>query len=128
MKTFKPADRPTVVPRLFTKDVEGLVAFLKAAFGAKGRLLPDRPTELVIGDSVIMVADGGGLRKPTSSAFYIYVPDADKAWARAVKAGAKGALPPEDTPWGDRRGIVNDAWGNHWQVATHGGAKGRKSA
>lgn len=118
-------DRPTVVPRLFTKDVEGLVAFLKVAFGAKGRLLPDRPTELTIGNSVLMISDGAGVRKPTSSAFYIYVPDADKAWARAVKAGAKSYSEPEDVPWGDRRAIVNDAWGNHWQIATHGGAKGR---
>jgi PhnB protein len=124
MASHKPADRPTVVPRLFTKDIEGLVAFLKAAFGAKGRLQAERPTELTIGDSVIMVADGGGVRKPTSSAFYIYVPDADKAWARAVKAGAKSFAEPEDTPWGDRRAIVNDAWGNHWQIATHGGARG----
>lgn len=84
MTTSKPSDRPTVVPRLFTKDVEGLVAFLKAAFGATGRLALERPTELVIGDSVIMVADGGAVRNPTSSAFYIYVSDADKAWARAI--------------------------------------------
>src|SRR5262245_5426353 len=119
MKDFKPADRQSVVPRLFTRDIEGLVAFLKAAFGAKGRLQAERPTELTIGDCVIMVADGGGVRKPTSSAFYIYVPDADKAWAKAVKAGAKSWSEPEDTPWGDRRAIVNDPWGNHWQIATH---------
>lgn len=125
MPSYKPEDRPAVVPRLFTKDVEGLVAFLKAAFGAKGRLQLERPTELVIGDSVIMVADGGGVRKPTSSAFYIYVPDTDKAWARALKAGARSYAEPEDTPWGDRRAIVNDPWGNHWQIATHQGAKSR---
>src|SRR5262245_27068046 len=119
MKDYKPADRPTVVPRLFTKDVPGLVGFIKAAFGAKGRLLDDRPTELVIGDSVLMIADGGGVRKPTSSGSYLYVPDADKTWARAVKAGAKSFQEPHDTPWGDRRAIVNDAWGNHWQIATH---------
>ena len=124
MTSYKPDDRPAVVPRLFTEDVEGLVGFLKAAFGAKGRLLFDRPTELIIGDSVIMVADGDGVRKPTSSAFYIYVPNADRVWARAVKAGAKSHSKPEDTPWGDRRAIVNDRWGNHWQIAAHGGATG----
>ena len=62
MTSYKPGDRQTVVPRLFTKDIEGLVAFIKAAFGAKGRLLLDRPTELVIGDCVIMVADGNAAR------------------------------------------------------------------
>jgi uncharacterized glyoxalase superfamily protein PhnB len=118
----QPDDRQAVVPRLFTRDVEGLVAFLKTAFGAKGRLRLDRPTELTIGDCVLMIGDGGAVRKPTSSAFYIYVPDADKTWARAVKAGAKSVQAPDDTPWGDRRAIVTDAWGNHWQIATHGGA------
>jgi uncharacterized glyoxalase superfamily protein PhnB len=120
----QPDDRQAVVPRLFTKDVEGLVAFLKAAFGARGRLRHDRPTELRIGDCVIMIGDGGAVRKPTSSAFYLYVPDADQSWARAVRAGAKSVQKPDDTPWGDRRAIVTDAWGNHWQIATHGGARG----
>ena len=124
MARHKPDDRPTVVPRLFAQDVAGLVAFLKNAFDAKGDLVLNRPTELVIGDSVLMIADGGGVREPTSSAFYIYVADADAAWASAVKAGAESYAEPEDTPWGDRRAIVNDPWGNHWQIATHGGAKG----
>jgi uncharacterized glyoxalase superfamily protein PhnB len=123
MASYKPFDRPAVVPRLFTADVEGLVAFLKAAFGAQGDFVRDRPTELVIGDSVIMVADGGGVRKPTSSAFYVYVADVEEAWARAVAAGAESYSPPEDMPWGDRRAIVNDAWGNHWQIARHAGGK-----
>lgn len=113
MTRYQPDDRPAVVPRLFTDDVAGLVGFLKRAFGATGELVLERPTELVIGDSVLMIADGGGVRAPTSSAFYIYVADADATWARAVKAGAASYSAPEDTPWGDRRAIVNDAWGNH---------------
>ena len=122
MRRHKPNDRPAIVPRLFTEDVAGFVEFLKAAFGARGDLVLNRPTELVIGDSVLMIADGGGVREPTSSAFYIYVEDADEVWARAVNAGATSYSEPEDTPWGDRRAIVNDPWGNHWQIATHGGA------
>lgn len=124
MRSYKPNDRPAVVPRLFTEDVAGFVEFLKTAFGARGDLVLNRPTELVIDDCVLMVADGGGVREPTSSAFYIYVEDADEVWARAVKAGATSYSAPEDAPWGDRRAIVNDPWGNHWQIATHGGAKG----
>lgn len=124
MAHHQPNDRPAVVPRLFTVDVEGLVAFLKASFGATGELVRERPTELVIGDSVLMIADGGGVRHPTSSAFYIYVPDVDQAWRLAIEAGAESFAEPEDTPWGDRRAIVNDPWGNHWQIATHGAAGG----
>jgi uncharacterized glyoxalase superfamily protein PhnB len=121
MGSYKPGGRQTVVPRLFTKDTAAAAAFLKTVFGAKGRVLDDRPSELTIGDCVIMISDGGGIRKPTSSAFYIYVPDTDKAYARAIKAGAKSVLEPEIAPWGDRRAIVNDAWGNQWQIATYKG-------
>ena len=124
MHQHQPNDRPAVVPRLFTEDVEGLVDFLKASFGATGELVRERPTELVIGDSVLMIADGGGVRPRTSSAFYIYVSDPDLAWKLAIEAGAESFAEPEDTPWGDRRAIVNDPWGNQWQIATHGGAGG----
>ena len=123
MTSYKPTDRPVVVPRLFTDDVAGLIEFLKVAFGAQGEQVQNRPTELVIGDSVIMIADGGGLRQPTSSAFYLYVRNTDNVWARAIQAGATSYSEPENTPWGDRRAIVNDRWGNHWQIATHRGAK-----
>lgn len=110
------------MPRLFPEDVEGLVNFLKAAFEAQGELELDRPTELLIGDTVLMIADGGGIHQPTSSAFYIYVNDVENAWKRAVKPGAESYREPEDTPWNDRRVIVNDQWGNHWQIAKHRGA------
>ncbi|MCA3871704.1 MAG: VOC family protein, partial [Burkholderia sp.] len=26
---------------------------------------------------------------------------------------------PADMPYGDRRAMVKDAWGNVWQIATH---------
>ena len=126
MTRYKPDDRPAVVPRLFTDDVAGLVQFLKTAFDARGDLVLDRPTELAIDNSVLMIADGGGVRQPTSSAFYIYVEDTDGVWSRAVMAGAKSLSEPEDTPWGDRRAIVDDPWGNQWQIATHCGARGAK--
>ena len=38
---------------------------------------------------------------------------------RAEQAGAKVVAPPNDMPWGDRWGMVQDPFGNTWQVATH---------
>ena len=64
MSRFPPEGRPTVTPRLFTADVAGLVAFLQAVFDAEGEVRDDTPVDLRIGDSMVMVSDGGGLREP----------------------------------------------------------------
>lgn len=116
--TYKPPGWPSVVPRIFTPDVEHLVAFLAHVFGAEGDYRPGAPAELRIGDSMLMVSDGAGVREPTPAFLYVYVPDADQAFERAKGAGAVVVEAPTDTPYGDRRATVRDPWGNHWQIAT----------
>ena len=118
MDNYKPAGWPTIVPRLFAADVPGLVAFLKVVFGAEGHLEADRPSEMRIADSIIMVSDGGGLRSPQPGFLYVYVPDVDDTFKRAVGAGARVVEHPADMPWGHRRATFEDPWGNIWQAAT----------
>ncbi len=48
---------------------------------------------------------------------YVYVQDADLAHERAVSAGATTLEEPFDTPYGDRRAMVSDPWGNVFQIA-----------
>jgi PhnB protein len=116
--TWKPAGWATITPRIVTPDVRGLVAFLRAAFDAKGEFVFGRPSQLRIGDSMIMVSDGGGIR-PTMPAFlHLYVLDADQIYSRAIAAGAHAIEEPMVMPWGDRRATVSDNWGNLWQIAT----------
>jgi PhnB protein len=79
VRRFQPDGRPTVTPRLFTPDVAGLVAFLKAVFDAEGELHADMPVDLRIGDSIVMVSDGGGVRAASAATLYVYVADADQA-------------------------------------------------
>jgi uncharacterized glyoxalase superfamily protein PhnB len=50
---------------------------------------------------------------------HLYVEDADAAFERAVKAGAKVTMPLADQFWGDRFGKLVDPFGHHWSVATH---------
>jgi uncharacterized glyoxalase superfamily protein PhnB len=107
----------TLTPRIVTHDVAGLAAYLKAVFGATGEVHEDRPAVLRIGDSSLMLS-GIGPRPPTPAFLYVYVDDADAAWRRAVDAGGKSLEDPMDTPYGDRRGMVEDRWGNVWQIAT----------
>src|SRR5438270_8159872 len=100
----------TVTPRIVTDDVQGLVAFLRLVFDAAGDVPADRPAVIRIGDSNIMIS-GVGPRAATAAFLYVYVDDADATYRRALKAGAQSLEEPIDTPYGDRRGMVQDRWG-----------------
>ena len=118
MTGYKPAGWPDVIPRIFVADVAGLVRFLKQVFAASGEVAPHAPTELRIGEGVILISDGAGVRDLTPAFLYIYVADADAAYARAIAAGAASIEAPQDMGYGDRRATVRDGWGNTWQIAT----------
>lgn len=108
----------SVTPRIVVDDAKALVAFLAQVFGATGDYRPEIPTEVRIGDSIIMISDAG--QRPVMTAFlYVYVRDADDAYRRAVAAGAASLEAPADMFYGDRRCMVQDRWGNTWQIATH---------
>ena len=115
-----PTGWPTVVPRIVVPDPAALVAFVKRVFAATGDYHESRPTELWIEGSVLMIS-GDAEREAETGFLYVYVPDADGVHQRAVAAGATSVEAPTDTHYGDRRAIVRDAWGNTWQIATHGG-------
>jgi uncharacterized glyoxalase superfamily protein PhnB len=115
---FAPPRWPQLVPRVFADDDAGLVAFIKLVFDAVVDT-PDRgPAQLWIGGSVLMVSSTAE-RAPSSAFLYVYVPDADATYARALSAGARSIEAPLDTPYGDRRAMVEDRWGNTWQIATY---------
>jgi PhnB protein len=48
---------------------------------------------------------------------YVYVDDADEAFQRAIAAGATLLEEPLNTPYGDRRAMVSDGFGNSYQIA-----------
>ena len=108
-----------MIPRLFTNDVIGLVSFLRVTFHAHGEVRDGVPAEVRIGDSIIMVSNGGGVRGPLTGFLYVYVEDADTVYRTAIEAGAISIEAPADMPYGDRRATVQDAWGNIWQIATY---------
>jgi uncharacterized glyoxalase superfamily protein PhnB len=110
-----------VTPRIVARDSEGLAAFLRDVFDAKGEFRADSPAQIRIGDSIVMVSEVGE-RTSIPAFLYVYVPDADTVYRRAVAAGATSLEKPADMPYGDRRAMVRDAWGNTWQIATHKGA------
>jgi PhnB protein len=110
----------TLTPRIVTDDVRGLVEFLRHAFDATGEVCDERPTVVRIGDSVLMLSASGP--RPTTPAFlYVYVDNADATYKRALDGGARSLEAPLYTPYGDRRAMVENGWGNVWQIATFRG-------
>ena len=121
-----PAGYHTVTPYLTVPDARKEIEFLKQAFGAKTTeaLHEDadgaiRHAELKIGDSMIMMGQARDQWKARQASFYLYVPDCDAWYKRALEAGGKSIMQPANQFYGDRLGAVEDAAGNQWWIATH---------
>jgi PhnB protein len=112
------------------------IDWYKNAFGAEeiSRALgPDGKVmhaEIRVGDTPIMLNDdvmGSGKTvnglggSPVS--LWVYVPDCDALFNRAIDAGAQIAKGPmgqlQDQFWGDRTGSLIDPEGYMWTIATH---------
>ena len=123
----------TVTPALTVKHGAEAIEFYKRAFGAQEVMRMNNPdgkimhAEIKVGDSRIMLNDempDMGCLSPASvggptGSLYLYVPDVDAAFQRAVTAGAKVLMPVTDMFWGDRFGQVEDSSGHRWSLATH---------
>ena len=108
----------SITPRLVVHDAAKLVDFLKQAFGARGDFRTDMPSVMRIGDSLVMVSSVGP-RDAMPAFLYLYVDDIDATYNRALEVGAVSLEEPGETPYGDRRGMLQDPCGNVWQIATH---------
>ena len=106
----------SITPRIVVSDAAAQIAFLRTVFAATGEHHADRPAEMRIGDSVVMVTQAGA-RDLFPAFLYVYVDDADAVYQRALGAGAVSLEEPLDTPYGDRRAMVRDPFGNVWQIA-----------
>jgi PhnB protein len=116
----------TVTPYLTVRNAPKVIEFLQQAFGAEISHEPTkRPdgtimhAEVTIGDSRIMIGEESEMAKATTSSLYLYVPDVDSVYQRAVKAGGETIMEPTDMFYGDRNGGVKDPSGNSWFIATH---------
>jgi uncharacterized glyoxalase superfamily protein PhnB len=128
-----PKGMHTVTPSLVLRDCAKAIEFYKSALGAQevARMMaPDGKSvwhcELKVGDSSVFLNDEmpGMSQHPPSAAspvpvtMWLYVPDCDAAFDRAVKAGAKVMGEPTDMFWGDRCAGVADPFGYIWSFAT----------
>jgi uncharacterized glyoxalase superfamily protein PhnB len=124
----------TLTPGLAVKNAVEAIAWYQRALGARelarmpspdGKLITH--AELKLGDSILFLSDvmpgqtvawPKGKEMPTVS-LYMYVPDVDDTYRKAVGAGATGLSAPADMFWGDRFAHLVDPYGHHWAIATH---------
>ncbi len=121
---YIPPGLHTVTPYLHPLRAEPLISFLKRAFGAEELEKYASPEGVIhhakirIGDSIVEMGEAGGVYQPMPSMFFLYVPNVDAAYLRAMNAGATSLSGPADQPYGVRTAGVKDAFGNQWHIAT----------
>jgi PhnB protein len=124
----------TLTPHLIFDNAAQAIEWYKKALGMeeKSRALgPDGKimhAELQVGNSRFMLNDAMGGGKSAKAlggspiGLWIYVPDCDALFNRAVGAGAQVAQGPmgqlTDQFWGDRSGTFTDPFGYMWTIAT----------
>lgn len=102
----------------------GLAEFVQKAFGAEVIERHDAPDGSIvhatmrIGNSAMGMGEAHGVYANMPTMIYMYVPDVDATYARALAAGAEALTPVTEQMYCDRNGMVQDAWGNRWYIAT----------
>jgi PhnB protein len=128
-----------VTPYLMIQGAAKALEFYKKVFGATERMRIPGPegmimhAEILIGHSVIMLADGcprpdehkGKIGKSpqafggTPVSLHLYVKDADAVFKKALECGGKEVRPLANQFYGDRSGLLEDPFGHMWNIATH---------
>jgi PhnB protein len=123
-QTFKKPDYyNSVMPYLILEDASGFIEFAKIIFGAeeKASYLNDdgqiMHSEIVIGDSTIMIGQSSNEWPVQTAGLYINVKLADENYQKALEAGASSVMEPSDQEYGRTCG-VKDPHGVTWWITS----------
>jgi PhnB protein len=114
----------TISPMLLTDDATALQRWMTTAFETRELSRVSKPdgtlmaTDLAVGTASISICAANAEMPATRSVLYVYVPDADAAYQRALAAGGTSLLEPTDQSHGDRMGGIADPAGNQWWIAS----------
>jgi PhnB protein len=124
-KKFKPEGYSSLSPYLIVEDAGRLAELLRTIFDAQeqrkylredGKIMH---MELLIDDSVLMLADATDAYPAQRSTLHVYVPDSDRVYTRAIEGGCRPIEAPKQQDGDpDRRGTFEDFAGNLWSVST----------
>jgi len=123
-KNYIPEGRNALSPSFVVTGAARLIDFLKRAFDAEELHRWEWPGGLYasmrIGESVVGISEATDhdWMKPMAAMIYMYVQDCEALYAQSLGAGAKSISEPKDQSYGDRRGAVQDEWGNQWYIST----------
>jgi PhnB protein len=115
----------TFTPYYVVEGASDFIEFLKRAFDAQEMYRFPTPggklghAEVRVGTSVVMLADTTPEYGASRMNAYLYVPDVDATYKKAVAAGAQSKREPSNQFYGDRVATVMDRWGNTWSLGTH---------
>jgi PhnB protein len=119
-----PEGYQSIIPYFVVAEPAALLEFIVAAFGAEPGFTMRSPDGIIqhaeakIGNCVLMTGRSPASRPNTT---YMYVPDVDAVYRRAMAApgAAKSLREPTDEWYGDRSAGIEDSQGNQWWLASH---------
>jgi uncharacterized glyoxalase superfamily protein PhnB len=127
-RVWVPPGYHSVNPYFLVEGVSGFIDFLTAVFDGREdtthkEVLADGRidhADVRIGDSIVMMSDATASNPGRPSVAFVYVPDVDEVYRRAIDRGCTPRLVPTVQPWGDRVAGFTDRWDNRWWVGTPG--------
>ena len=122
---FIPEGNQAVMPYLMLKSAADFIRFTQEVFNATTNGdIHKRPdgegimhAEVMISGSTIMCCDTRDNWKATPANLFVYVPDADDAYQKALAAGATSVMALSNQEYGRTCG-VQDPSGNVWWITT----------
>jgi uncharacterized glyoxalase superfamily protein PhnB len=118
-----PEGYQAVMPYLLVNGASKFIDFAENVFDAKLKFHVMRDenliqhAEILIGDSVIMLADSTEELKPREATLMVYVDNADKTFKKAIDAGVSVIRELSDQEYG-RSGGVTDPFGITWWITS----------
>jgi PhnB protein len=117
-----PKGHQAVMPYLMMENAAAFIEFIKTVFDAEmthesmrdGRI---GHCETQISGSTIMFSQSRDQWKPATANMFVYVPEADETYSKALEAGATSVMEMSDLDYG-RSGGFTDPFGNVWWVTT----------
>jgi uncharacterized glyoxalase superfamily protein PhnB len=118
-------------PYLSYRDPRAALAWLTAMGGTILSVVDDadggvQHAEVRLGETVVLVGPYDDdyeparlRRRSVGSGLYLTVDDVDGAYERALDAGSRPVIVPEDTGWGGRRARVLDPGGFEWSFGDY---------
>lgn len=110
------------MPYLMMEDAAAFIEFIQNVLNAKMTHESMRDgiighCEAQIGGSTIMFSQSRDQWKPATANMFVYVPDADETYKKALANGATNVMEMADLEYG-RSGGFTDPFGNVWWVTT----------